>query len=117
MDDSVHTLEEKIAKCRPDAVCIVGKSIWESIFRVRHGRGIKKEEFKYGWQEDERMGVVDTGVEKWEGAKIFVACSTSGLAATLLPAEKEQIWRELGIFVEERRKERSMVISPHFSQT
>jgi hypothetical protein len=43
----------------------------------------------------------------WEGAKVFVACSTSGLAASLLPAEKEKIWRELGVWVEKRREERS----------
>jgi TDG/mug DNA glycosylase family protein len=29
------------------------------------------------------------------------------LAASLLPAEKERIWRELGVWVEKRREERS----------
>lgn len=107
MDASVHVLEDKIRKYEPESVCIVGKSIWESIWRVKHGRKIKKEEFKYGWQdEEENMGNTDEG-GKWEGAKVFVACSTSGLAATLLPAEKERIWRELGIWVEQRRGERA----------
>ncbi|KAK0118058.1 hypothetical protein ONS95_012367 [Cadophora gregata] len=109
MDSSVAVLEEKIRKCRPEAVCIVGKSIWESIWRVKRGRKIKKEEFRYGWQDEcDNMGAVDgEDGNGWEGAKVFVACSTSGLAANLRPAEKEVIWKELGVWVERRRKERS----------
>ncbi|KJR79849.1 TDG/mug DNA glucosyllase family protein [Sporothrix schenckii 1099-18] len=42
---------------------------------------------------------------EWKGARVFVASSTSGLAASLLPAEKEAIWRQLGSWVEQRRKE------------
>jgi G:T/U-mismatch repair DNA glycosylase len=105
MDASVQTLEDKVRAFRPEAVCLVGKSIWESIWRARHGRSIRKEEFRYGWQDDrEKMGVD----ADWRGAKVFVATSTSGLAASLLPAEKERIWRELGIWVEQRRSERSI---------
>lgn len=108
MDASVHILDEKIKKYKPEAVCIVGKGIWESIWRVRHKRKIKKEEFKYGWQdEEENMGRAER--EEWKGSKVFVATSTSGLAATLLPAEKEHIWRELGVWVERRRDERATV--------
>lgn len=47
-------------------------------------------------------------VEGWDGAKVFVATSTSGLAASLLPAEKERIWKELGDWVVMRRKERGV---------
>lgn len=105
MDASVHVLQAKIAKFRPEAVCIVGKSIWESIWRVTHGRPIKKHEFRYGWQDQgDNMGVDG---QDWEGARVFVATSTSGLAATLLPAEKERIWKELGVWVQQRREERS----------
>uniref|UniRef100_L2FXV7 G u mismatch-specific uracil dna glycosylase n=1 Tax=Colletotrichum fructicola (strain Nara gc5) TaxID=1213859 RepID=L2FXV7_COLFN len=114
MDEGVGVLEEKVRGCRPETVCIVGKSIWESIWRVRHSRGIRKEEFRYGWQdESENMGVVREGGgdgdekgEPWAGARVFVATSTSGLAATLRPAEKERIWRELGEWCETRRAER-----------
>jgi TDG/mug DNA glycosylase family protein len=107
MDESVSVLEEKVRMFKPEAVCIVGKSIWESIWRVRHGGGrkIRKEDFRYGWQDEERNMGREVG--GWEGAKVFVACSTSGLAASLLPAEKEKIWRELGVWVEKRREERS----------
>ncbi|KAH6669281.1 G/U mismatch-specific uracil DNA glycosylase [Halenospora varia] len=109
MDANVTVLDEKMRKWKPEAVCIVGKSIWESIYRVRKGRGMKKGEFEYGWQEGERMGAPADGDEdeNWEGARIFVASSTSGLAATLSPAEKERIWNELGGWVKERREERT----------
>jgi len=108
MDAGVAILEEKIRKFRPEAVAIVGKSIWESVWRVRHGKPIKKDEFKYGWQtEGENMGALSEGEKNWEGAKVFVASSTSGLAATLLPAEKERIWAELGSWVKQRREERA----------
>lgn len=117
MDMGVSVLEDKARRWRPEVVCIVGKSIWESVWRVRHGRAIKKDQFRYGWQDEaENMGKlgpegmkeeeVQEGVEyrdDWAGAKVFVASSTSGLAATLSPAEKERIWRELGIWVEKRR--------------
>lgn len=106
MDESVQALEVKIAKYKAESVSIVGKSIWESIWRVRHGKGIKKEEFHYGWQDESE----NMGKEKgWEGARVFVATSTSGLAATLLPAQKEAIWKELGVWVEQRRAERGEI--------
>lgn len=105
MDAGVSVLEAKIRKYRPEVVAVVGKGIWESVFRVKRGRGMKKGEFVYGWQP-ERMGVVDgDGEDGWEGARVFVATSTSGLAATLRPKEKEEIWKVLGDWVQERRRE------------
>lgn len=103
MDEGVAALEEKARRWRPESMCVVGKSIWESIWRVRHGRPVGKD-FKYGWQDEtENMGVIRG---EWEGARVFVASSTSGLAATLSPAEKERIWSELGSWVKRRRAER-----------
>ena len=103
MDDGVAALEEKARCWRPECMCIVGKSIWESIWRVRHGSNVGKA-FKYGWQDDsENMGVIPG---EWAGARVFVASSTSGLAATLSPAEKQRIWSELGAWVKIRRAER-----------
>ncbi|POS87000.1 hypothetical protein EPUL_001336 [Erysiphe pulchra] len=108
LDAGVSALEDKIRMYKPEAVCIVGKSIWESIWRTRHGGNISKCLFHYGWQdESERMGVEKGKCSSWKGAKVFVACSTSGLAANMKLIEKESIWRELGIWVEERRKLRS----------
>jgi len=95
-------LEEKCRWSKPEAVVIVGKGIWEAIWRWKYGRPIKKEEFNYGWQkDDERMGRCDG----WAGARVFVATSTSGQAAGMRPEEKERIWKPLGEWVEMRRKE------------
>lgn len=105
MDEGVAVLEEKARRWRPESMCIVGKSIWESIWRVRHhGRPVGSR-FRYGWQDDgENMGVLEG--DEWPGARVFVASSTSGLAATLKPAQKEEIWAELGSWVKTRRLER-----------
>ncbi|KAI1089921.1 DNA glycosylase [Rostrohypoxylon terebratum] len=107
LDAGVQGLEDKCRMWRPEVACVVGKSIWESVFRVRHGRAMKKGEFSYGWQE-ERMGVIEAGdgEEGWEGSRVFVATSTSGLAASLRPEEKERIWKILGDWCVQRRKER-----------
>lgn len=111
MDDGVAVLENKVRKWRPESVCVVGKSIWESIWRVRHvNRPLGKKAFQYGWQEDgENMGVVPG---EWAGARVFVASSTSGLAATLSTAQKQEIWNELGTWVKTRRAERTVAEEP-----
>ncbi|KAK5663552.1 hypothetical protein OQA88_3983 [Cercophora sp. LCS_1] len=120
MDAGVAILESKARRWRPESMCVVGKSIWESLWRVRHGRAIKPSEFRYGWQDEcENIGKIGKGgprpdeveegvnySEGWKGARIFVATSTSGLAATLSLQEKQQIWRQLGSWVEERREQR-----------
>ena len=96
-------LDDKIRTFRPEAVCIVGKGIWQGIWRWRYGREMKKDEFKFGWQsERERMGTADD----WGGAPVFVATSTSGLSASLRPHEKQAIWKPFGEWVAKRRKER-----------
>jgi len=104
MTEGTPILEEKFRKFRPEAVCIVGKGIWEAIWRWRHGRQIKKDEFHYGWQDDtERMGKCDG----WNGARVFVSSSTSGLSASTKPHEKEAIWKPFGEWVKARRLERA----------
>ena len=112
MAEGVAVLEEKCRKWRPECVCLVGKSIWETVFRVRRGRGIRKEEFRYGWQDkSENMGVVPKGKggeDAWGGARMFVATTTSGLAAGMTTAEKEAVWKGLGEFVERRRREKGI---------
>ncbi|ETS00672.1 DNA glycosylase, partial [Trichoderma reesei RUT C-30] len=103
MDDGVSILEDKARKWRPESMCVVGKSIWESIWRVRHGAPVGKA-FKYGWQdESENMGVI---AGEWPGARVFVATSTSGLAASMSLAEKQAVWNQLGSWVKTRRAER-----------
>ncbi|KAI7514700.1 DNA glycosylase [Hortaea werneckii] len=105
-------LEEKVRRFRPEAVCIVGKGIWEAVWRHRYGRPLRKHEFRWGWQDEkERMGKVEIGEEDegenaWDGAPVFVTSSTSGSAASLKPAEKELIWAPFGEWVRVRRQER-----------
>ncbi|OOQ87017.1 uracil DNA glycosylase superfamily protein [Penicillium brasilianum] len=110
MDAGVPVLEAKVAAQRPEAVCLVGKGIWEAVWRVRHGRAIRKEEFRYGWQDEvENMGCTDGS--DWAGAPVFVATTTSGLAAGMSIPEKEAVWAELGAWVVKRRTETGFVAS------
>jgi TDG/mug DNA glycosylase family protein len=44
--------------------------------------------------------------EGWQGARVFVASSTSGLSASTKPHEKEAIWKPFGEWVKARRMER-----------
>ena len=99
MHDGVPILEAKIRENRPEAVCLVGKGIWEAVFRVKHGRSIRKEEFKYGWQDPWVIG----DDSSWGGARLFVATTTSGLSTSPTRAQKQEIWADLGLWVQERR--------------
>lgn len=108
MTEGTRELERKFALCKPEAVCIVGKGIWEAIWRFKHGANMKKGEFTYGWQ-DERHNMGKVEGDEWEGSRVFVTTSTSGLAASLKPAEKEAIWKPFGEWVQRRRAERGFV--------
>jgi len=106
-------LDEKIRKAQPEVVCLVGKSIWEAVWKWKYGKAMKAHEFKYGFQDTtENMGKSGGfgGTEiPWQGARVFVATSTSGLAASLSMQQKQEIWRQLGQWVEKRREERKGV--------
>ena len=111
LEGGVPILEEKIRRFKPEVACIVGKGIWDTIYRVKVGGGKKvqsKEDFKYGWQAEEmwlgRTVDEETGQVEWHGARTFVATTTSGLAAGMRPPEKEAIWKELGDWVVARRR-------------
>lgn len=110
MVTSVSILEAKVREHRPEAVCLVGKGIWESVWQARHGRRLRPADFRYGWQsQTENIGrVTEPNGQEWAGAKVFVATSTSGLAANTKPWEKEEIWRPLGEWVQQRRAEREV---------
>jgi mismatch-specific thymine-DNA glycosylase len=114
--DGTPILDAKIRTFRPEAVCIVGKSIWEAIWQYHYGKKPTKKEFSYGWQnERHNMGLLpqdgeENGKDDWPGARVFVATSTSGLAAFLKPAEKEAIWKPFGEWVQKRREERAQAI-------
>jgi thymine-DNA glycosylase len=110
--DGTPILDAKIRRYRPEAVCIVGKSIWESIWQYHHGRKPTKAQFSYGWQDEKHnMGHLPVEGEDddddWPGARVFVATSTSGLSAYPRPPEKEAIWKPFGEWVQKRREERA----------
>ena len=121
MEAGTAKLDEKFLKYKPEAVCIVGKGIWEAIWRYRYGKNPGKSDFKYGWQNEEHnMGKcaedgeqeLDANGNVWKGSRVFVTTSTSGLAASLKPAEKEAIWKPFGEWVQKRRAERGWVPRP-----
>jgi thymine-DNA glycosylase len=107
MEEGAVTLDAKIADFRPEAVVIVGKSIWETIWRVKTGRKkFDSSGFHWGWQEESlQLGrIVEGDHVVWEGARTFVATSTSGLAANLSPAEKLEIWKPIGAWMCSKRR-------------
>ena len=118
MEDGVAVLEEKCRRWRPESVCFVGKGIWEAVWRVWKGRPLTKQEFRYGWQDENetveeggrQMGTIrnQDGEVEWPGARVFVATTTSGLAAGMRPWEKEEVWKGLGEWVKKRRQERGI---------
>ena len=103
MEAAVPVLEEKIRRWKPEGVAVVGKGIWERIYKAKTGTKLGKE-FEFGWQGRWRLGE-DLG-EGWEGARVFVAISTSGLVAGYSISRKLEIMRELGDWVNSRREER-----------
>lgn len=106
-----RVLDEKVRKWQPEVVCLVGKSIWEAVWKWKYGRPIRPQEFKYGFQDtEENMGRSGFGGKEggWNGARMFVATSTSGLAASLSLKQKEEIWAELGKWVNKKREERKL---------
>lgn len=67
IEENVPILIDKLSRCEPKIVCLVGKGIWDSF--VRYFRFSTSKEFKYGLQDELINGII----------KIFVIPSTSGL--------------------------------------
>lgn len=89
MNESVPSLEHRIATNRPQMICIIGKGIWETIYKTKNKRRLPKD-FKLGYQEDTEFG----------GCKnVFVLPSTSGLVAGIPQKEKFRLWNEVGEFL------------------
>ncbi|KAG4306166.1 hypothetical protein PORY_000154 [Pneumocystis oryctolagi] len=100
MIEGVPILENKVSTFCPLSVCIVGKGIYEAIYKYKTGKHLKKT-FEWGWQP-EKMGASGN----YEGALIYVVPSTSGRAASYSKEMKEKYWNIFGQWVAERRKER-----------
>lgn len=97
MVSGVAGLREKVGRWGPEAVCFVGKVVWEMVVRERTGRGVGKG-WEWGWQRGE-------AVEGW-GCRVFVVPSTSGLVAGYSWEFKRELWTVLGDWVQERRRGR-----------
>ncbi|QSL64992.1 hypothetical protein MERGE_002296 [Pneumocystis wakefieldiae] len=100
MIENVPILEKKIATFYPLSVCIVGKGIYEAIYKYKTGKSLNKP-FEWGWQP-QRVGAS----ENYEGALVYVVPSTSGRAASYSKEMKEHYWNILGEWVALKRKER-----------
>ncbi|RMZ76643.1 hypothetical protein DV738_g4860, partial [Chaetothyriales sp. CBS 135597] len=100
MAEGATILETKIRAFRPQAVAIVGKSIWEAIWLAKTGTRLKHEQFRYGWQDEEmnlgRVVGVSDDEQEWPGARTFVATTTSALATGMNAAERLEVWKPLG---------------------
>lgn len=110
--EGAKIIEQKIAMYKPEAVCIVGKGIWDTIYKSKTGKTLPRQEFTYGWQDENfwlGRTVDENGDVAWAGARTFVCTSTSGLAANTKPAEKLAIMSELGYWVKQRRKELEII--------
>jgi TDG/mug DNA glycosylase family protein len=102
MLENVDAVEDKVRKYKPQAVCVVGKGIWDAIYERKHlGRKVGKD-FKYGWQVDV------LGKDKgWNGARCFVTPSTSGRVAAYSREFQEILWKELGNWVMQEREDQN----------
>ncbi|CAN6671796.1 hypothetical protein TRVA0_045S00408 [Trichomonascus vanleenenianus] len=87
----VPVLEAKITTYNPKVVAIVGKGIYETVFRFNNNRPIRKAEFSWGLQP-EPIG----------STRVFVLPSTSGLVAGVSRAQKLASWTELANYLNDR---------------
>ncbi|KAK9372046.1 uracil-DNA glycosylase-like protein [Lipomyces chichibuensis] len=93
---SAGELESKLRCLRPSAICIVGKGIWEAIYRFKAGKSLKQEQFKFGWQDlDEFQFAAQAG----DSPKVFVVPSTSGRVAAYSRSMKAELWKDLGEYI------------------
>ena len=103
--DGSRMLEEKIRQCKPEAVALVGKGIFEEWFRYKKGRKFKPktDKFEYGWQDESLwIGHEESG---WAGARTFVVTTTSGLSTSHNQEQRNEIWKPLGDWFTPKREQ------------
>ncbi|KAK9236595.1 uracil-DNA glycosylase-like protein [Lipomyces kononenkoae] len=98
---SAGELESKLRHFRPKAVCIVGKSIWEAIYRFKTGKSLKSDQFKFGWQDSVEFRFAAQAAPAADSSlpRVFVVPSTSGRVAAYSRTMKAELWSELGLYV------------------
>lgn len=123
MLEGVPLLEQDLAKVRPRVVAIIGKGIWESIYRYKKKRKLNPKNFKWGvqpsivdgkeHQSDDNKGLVQSGYAdnnaiykdintlrsccflSSTNATIVVLPSTSGLVVSPSSREMLALWKDL----------------------
>lgn len=106
---AVPELELKISQYQPLACCIIGKGVWEAIYRYKTGTTLYTKNalkpFEFGWQPpDLSLGAS----ENFYGSRVFVVPSTSGRAAAYSRQQKFDIWKEWGEFVQQEKLKRKL---------
>ncbi len=121
MVEGTATLETKIRLYQPEAVCIVGAGIWRAIWKAITGKKMRGGELVYGWQDErynlgrfrndvDALQTLGSNRTSWDGARVFVNGSTSGLAAIPVDIRSDR-WQKLGDWVVQRRLERANALS------
>ncbi|KAK9454262.1 uracil-DNA glycosylase-like protein, partial [Dipodascopsis uninucleata] len=109
MVEGAGALETKISLFYPQTVCIVGKGIWESIYKYKTGKTLKSNGFEWGWQSPPftyGATIVNKDSEVPEHTQqplIFVVPSTSGRVAAYSREMKANLWKTLGDHVKSLR--------------
>ncbi|KAK9461795.1 uracil-DNA glycosylase-like protein [Lipomyces oligophaga] len=103
------SLEAKLIAHSPEIVCIVGKGIWESIYKFKTGRKLISSEFTFGFQSDYGFDFASANSKSSKivsKPKIFVIPSTSGRVAAYSRAMKSELWAQLGNEIQLVRRSR-----------
>lgn len=92
MDDGAHELHSQIMAYNPSLMCIVGRGIWDVIYRAlfKH-EGVKKKDLP-------DFGLMPVRFGK---TRVFVVPSTSGLVRE----KRLDLWDELGLLYKVEREE------------
>lgn len=105
MLEAVPRLEADLEPFRPRIICLVGKGIWEKIYKAKAGKSLKSVDFDWGvqYRPDGSTGRLPFTFAGGHSV-IFVLPSTSGLAAEPPRAKKLEIWTSLAKEIAEMRK-------------
>lgn len=96
-------LEQKIRDCKPQAVMLVGKGIWQEWFRFKTGRKhAAKDKFEYGWQDKNLW--IGRKKGEYDGAPTFVTTTTSGASTTFTTEQRVAIWKPMGDWFTPKRE-------------
>lgn len=96
MQAGAQELEKRLAEVSPKIICIVGKGIWEAIYKAKTGSTLKKKDFDWGLQDQKKLNI------KFSVENVYVVPSTSGLVGGVSRDEKLRLWVELKQLIDDR---------------